>query len=484
MSKQFVTFPGLGAYFGLILLFFNNLQAQSLEVTVAVRTDPASATVEGRFLDNSSAERRKLSFLLSRGSVSGLGGRVLSLKLWNGGREVTFRKFSEGEYVADAVFDRFSYSVDLKLKRPTDAAHVSWLTRDQGVLMTDDLLPQIGHPFSSNIRFELPEGWMGPETVAPEKGWIRLDDLADGVFVVGKDWRKIAAGSKVSLQIHGEWLFSDDEAAKMITEIYAEYKKLFGGEPADGFQIVIAKFPGTVGVGNWEAETRGDTVLILSSDMPFRSQSLQRLHEQLRHELFHLWIPNGVKLRGNYDWFYEGFALYQSLKLAVALNRIRFEDYLDTLSRARFIADATSNRSLIEASRNRFAGSETVVYARGMTIAFLCDLAMLESSGRKRSVEDIIRIVYQKYRNTKMEIDANEAVIGVMNEFAELRRITERHIKGSEKIDWTPYLSAAGLELRPDGTALLVTAKPNGRQRALLDKLGYNNWRKLTSPTR
>ena len=46
-------------------------------------------------------------------------------------------------------------------------------------------------------------------------------------------------------------------------------------------------------------------------------------------------IPNDVNLSGNYDWFYEGFALYQSLKLAVGLNRIRFEDFLDTLHSVR-----------------------------------------------------------------------------------------------------------------------------------------------------
>ena len=73
---------------------------------------------------------------------------------------------------------------------------------------------------------------------------------------------------------------------------------------------------------------------------------------------------------------------------------------------------------------------------------------------------------------------------GIMNEFAELRPVVERHIKGTEKIDWPYYLSRAGIDLRPDGTALLVAEKPNKRQRALLDELGYNNWRNLSSPTR
>src|SRR5207245_2243287 len=117
----------------------------------------------------------------------------------------------------------------------------------------------------------------------------------------------------------------------------------------------ILKFPRTSGPGSWEADTRGSSVTIISSDTPFKSQSLQQLHEQLRHEIFHLWIPNGVNLSGNYDWFYEGFALYQALKSGITMNRIRFEDFLDTISRAYNIDNAAEHKlSLVEASRNRW----------------------------------------------------------------------------------------------------------------------------------
>jgi predicted metalloprotease with PDZ domain len=309
-------------------------------------------------------------------------------------------------------------------------------------------------------------------------------DAEDAMFAVGSGWRKReVAKDKLTLAVRGEWLFTDDDAAGMAGEVYLAYKKLFGGEPDPAMQVIISHFPVSTPPGNWEAETRGNTVLILSSDMPFAAQSKQRLHEQLRHEMFHLWLPNAVDLKGNYDWFYEGFAMYQSLKLAVSLNRIRFDDYLDTLSRARYIAEASpKRRSLVEASKNRFLGSETELYARGMATAFLCDLAMLDASGGKRSVETILRTLFQKFRNT--QADGSDAALAVMNEFAELRPIVEKHITGVEKIDWPANLAKAGIEQRPDGTVISVMAKPNKRQRAMLDELGYNNWRNLSSPTR
>jgi hypothetical protein len=143
----------------------------------------------------------------------------------------------------------------------------------------------------------------------------------------------------------------------MCRQVYTPLRVNFGTDAANEIFVNVLKFPQQVGFGQWQAETRGRNITIISSDMAFRTQSLQRLHEQLRHEMFHLWIPNGVNLEGNYDWFYEGFALYASLKMAVAMNRIRFGDFLDTLSRAQAIDARQSNRlSLIDASHERWSG--------------------------------------------------------------------------------------------------------------------------------
>ena len=170
----------------------------------------------------------------------------------------------------------------------------------------------------------------------------------------------------------------------MAAEIFINYQELFAAKPNQKTQIFLLRFPKDIKSGRWEAETRGANVVIISSDMPFKTHSVQRLHEQLRHEIFHLWLPNGVNLSGNYDWFYEGFALYASLRTALAMNQIRFEDFLDTLGRAHSIDTLQSRRvSLIEASKNRWNGANTQVYARGMLVAFLIDTALLQKSKGK-----------------------------------------------------------------------------------------------------
>jgi Predicted protease with the C-terminal PDZ domain len=291
----------------------------------------------------------------------------------------------------------------------------------------------------------------------------------------------------LKLIISDQWQFADSDAADITREIYSGYRKLFGADPTSTAQITVLKFPQTVQPGMWEADTRGSSVTIVSADMPFKTQSIQRLHEQLRHEIFHLWLPNGVNLSGNYDWFYEGFALYTALKSGVAVNRIRFDDFLDTLSRAYNIDNISgSGASLIDASKSRWSGANTQIYARGMLVAFLCDLALLERSKGKRDVNDLLRKIYDDYRYPKPRQDGNLAVLNALQSYPELAGISKRYIKGAEKLDWHEELVAAGIESREENytTFLQVTAKPNGRQKDLLNKLGYNNWQKLTQNSR
>ena len=438
---------------------------------------------------------KNLFFLRSIAGVDHIGDRatIFDLRNTTDGSAVPFRRLAEGEYVADSDFDTVNYRVELTPVQPRgSSAHVSWFAKDVGILMGADMLPNLSSRQNSS-RAVISFGNWGGSVFSSEKldsyGRFTSDDPANAVFYFGNGWRaqKLLADPRSPTRlISGQWNFTDAHADQMISEIFLGYEELFKGGPADA-QIAIARFPVSTDPGAWEAETRGKSVTIISSDMPFKTQSLQRLHEQLRHELFHLWIPNGVNLTGNYDWFYEGFALYESLKLAVRMNRIGFADFLDTLSRAHTIDSAQSQRiSLIQASANRFGGSNTQVYARGMLVAFLTDLAVLEKSKGKKSVEDLLRELYRTHGKSAPPAEGNAAVIDILKTQANENSVVEKYITGVEKIEWTKELSATGIEDSDPGplTTLRVKEKLNGGQKAMLDKLGYNNWRKLSDSSK
>ena len=119
------------------------------------------------------------------------------------------------------------------------------------------------------------------------------------------------------------------------------------------FGQVLAPFSAS-GAKSWSAETRGSNLVLLANNSPSAKFSLGQLSVVLCHELFHAWVPNALSLDGNYDWFFEGFTLYQALCGAVRLGLIDFQEYLDTLGRvydSYLLARESGDLSLLEASR-------------------------------------------------------------------------------------------------------------------------------------
>jgi hypothetical protein len=493
MSKVSNVFFILSFVFSWVVLLAGNSFSQNVDVTIKLDAKAATLSISGR--ENKSA--KNLTFLTTSIGAADLADRVSNLELTDqNGKLVSYKRFSAGEYLADAVFSGWSYGVSIESpKNPRASAHISWLTDNTGIFMLDDLLPQSPNSAGQStvrLAIEVPAGW---RIISSEKiistGIYQVSNIQKAMFLIGTDLRETKAtigNSALNIATSGQWLFTDAESVRIVEDIFREYTGLFGFGTAGDLQILIVPFPQkNVQKGTWEAETRGRTVSIVSADMPFKTQSLQRLHEQMRHEIFHLWLPNGVNLSGNYDWFYEGFALYQALKTGVELNQIRFVDFLDTLSRAHNI-DSMQTRPLllIDSSQNRLSGDDTRIYARGMLVAFLCDLSLLQSSKGKKTIGDIYRKLYDAYKPPNPVSDANTAIKKVFASYPQLASVVADYIEGSQKIDWQARLEWAGIENEPGGsrTNLRVKTKLSGSQKALLNKLGYNKWRKLTRKSR
>ena len=486
IEKKFST----AIVFAAILLLTFAGRAQEIEAEIKILSS-ASASVTGRFIkENSNQSNKNWSFTNTVAGIENLGARISEFNLSDRrNRPISFKKLTNGEYLADEEANFFSYRVDLTpLPQHSAMAHASWLADGKGLLMLGDLLPQFAadnQPIAARIKFNLSDDW---KIISAEKDLgdhtFEIANVEKAIFLVGKNWREreIQIGqTNLSLTISGEWQVSDAEATEMTGEIAEEYRKLFGEIPFEKAQIFLMRFPKETKFGRWSAEARGANVTIFSGDMPFKTQSAQLLHEQLRHEIFHLWLPNNLTLTGNYDWFYEGFAIYQALRTGVSLNRIRFEDYLDTLAQAYHLENSSNQKkSLLESSKNRWSGVNNQIYARGMLAAFLCDVALLRESRGKRSISTIFREVYLKHRAPGESEDGNAAILKILKNYSELNLIIEKYVVGTEKINWETDLKSLGIVTREEHlvTKLDVRAKLNGKQKDLLNELGYNNWRK------
>jgi len=455
-----------------VLLFARGSFAQDVHATLTVEaSSPQVLHVKGEF---TASTARNLSIIRDFAGISGLAERVSGVKLENSSRQtVAFKQPIPGEIVADAEFTSWSYSVDLAPRAGQRAAgHTSWIGPETGLIFLRDVLPLVRDRSPGRVSLELPAGW----TSSKGSATFEVSDVDRAVILIGKELRS-GENASVKIVTTGKWRFDDKRLGDFSEEILRSYSERIGKLPLSDVEVVYIPFPRPMPAGTWEADSRGKTVVILSSDMPFETQSVQRLHEQLRHELFHLWFPNGVSLKGNYDWFYEGFALYESLKLGVELNRLRFDDFLDTLGRAITIDSMRIvDRSLIDVSKTRTL-EDTTVYARGMLAAFLTDLELLRTSKGNEDVTSLIRNIYKRYQASRQAVDGNTAVLDEIK-FPSVGRF----IRGEEQPNWPDTLRPAGIEItaQPGLTSLRVSQRLSSGQKRLLDKLGYNNWRRST----
>ena len=472
--------------FVVILLGVFSTAAQRFEAKIRIVSD-SEAIIEGKILDQpNNAPIKNWSFSNPNGAAD-FNKRIADFVLFDREKQIVpAKKLASGEFFADARAESFQYRINLNpLPDIKSRAHVSWLGGEKGILMLDDLLPRVNsenQAIPAKIEFDLPAGWKVFSSETPRGANIsEVKNTSKAIFAVGKNWRETETPN-FKLALTDDWQFSDAEAAQMAAEIIEAYRRMFNEMPPEKIQILLARFPRDTKFGRWEAETRGATVTILSSDMPFRTTSLQRLHEQMRHEIFHLWMPNDLALTGNYDWFYEGFTVYKSLRTGLAMNQIRFEDFLATLGEA-FDAEDFQNQkiSLLEASKNSWNRANSNFYARGMLVAFLCDAAILKESGGKRSIDDVFQRIYRDYRVPNKTTDGNAAILKVLKSRAELVPIVENYVEKADKINWETALDALGIETRKENLSTKLSVKPKLKksQKDLLNELGYNNWRKI-----
>jgi predicted metalloprotease with PDZ domain len=430
------------------------------------------------------------SFRKTYGGLLTLGERIDHLTLSDShGNSVEARRLAPGEYKAAAPATRFRYEVKLDPPaRSEDAAYVSWLTADRGVLMPGDLMPalasQTGAARTIMLSFELPAQWLvssAEKRISNQQ--FRLVDADAAVFFVGKDLQQRinqVKGMELTLVTSGQWALTPDELLTLARSIVETHAEALGGIPGERALVILSPFPKPESAQRWSAETRGRTVFLLAGLQPAKTAAMVQLSLPLTHELFHLWVPNGLALDGDYDWFYEGFTIYQAMRASQRLNLLTFQDVLNAVARAIDTYSLTATRdnlSLVEASQRRWTTNPSVIYQKAMVVAFLYDLTVRIQTGNKRSLEEVYRELFRRHRAGLPRALGNDAVIKAMSDVAGMHDFAARYIRMPTPIDLSNQFARFGLRVETLGmrTRISVNDTLNREQRDLLRRLGYNS---------
>ena len=465
-----------------------NARAQAVTVRLKIASlSPAIIRIDGDFRQKSDT----WSFLNTSGRVIGLGERIEKLTgVDSNGDNVLVRKISPAEFKSEKPVSHFTYEVRVsEPSNPADGAHVSWLNEHGGYLMLADLLPSMASehkgPSGVQIEFQLPSHWdIASSAQASREGQYEVPDPVDAVFFVGRDLRvkhKQIGSAEVLFASVGEWSLPSDSVTATAAMIMRDHARRAGFEFHGRAVLMLAPYPGTVGAERWTAETRGSNVVLLLGRHSPPDVLLGRLGVVLTHELFHLWVPGALSFDGDYDWFYEGFTLYQALRSSVRLGFIDFQEYLSTMARVYDAYLATTDRdrlSLVEASQRRWTIASSLVYDKGMLVAFLCDLGLRSASGNRRSLDDVYRELFRRQRLGAARADGNESIISLLNQVLGNEQFTRRYISTPGAIRLESELAAYGLVVESsDNRSRLKVGDLSNEQRRVLGSLGYRKAR-------
>jgi len=455
---------------------------------MTVVSSPAVVRVEGD-LQNPSGT---WSFRNTYGAVIGLGDRIQNLAVLDSkGQTVAVRKTSPAEFKSEKPGSRISYDVRLsEPANPADGTHISSLNSQGGYLMLADVLPLLldehQRPLAVRVELQLPPHWTAVSSLQGEKNQYDVPDPARAVLFLGSDLKvkrtKIGATEFLFATV-GEWPWQSESVTAIASKIIRDYGQKVGYELRGRVVLMLSPFPGTVGVERWSAETRGSSVVLLLGRNSARQVLLGRLSIVLTHELFHLFVPNALTLDGDYDWFFEGFTLYQALRAAVRLGFIDFQEYLATMARVYDSYRATPERdalSLIEATRRRWTATSSLVYDKGMLVAFLYDLRLRYISKNRQSLDDVYRELFREYSLGARRVDGNEAIITLLNRLDGNGQISKRYLVNPEAINLETELPAHGFTVETSGnhSCFGVSRTVNNEQREMLAALGYRKPRK------
>lgn len=334
------------------------------------------------------------------------------------------------------------------------------------------------------VRIELPDEWENaicslPNVEGDKQSFIAedFDELVDSPILCGNpDIYPFQVGDREHLLVSiGEGEIWDGEAtARDLEKIVAEHHQLWGTVPYPRyifFNLLVEAGGGL--------EHDNSTVMMISRWYYRDREKYVRWLGLASHEFFHTWNVRRLRPKPLVEYDYENEVYLRSLWIAegitsyyddVQLARcglISQKEYLELLSKQIEKLQTTPGRnvqSLRDSSHDTWiklyrpnensSNAQVSYYNKGAVAAFLLDAEIRFATGDKKSLDDVMRLLYERHANgvgyTPEEFQ--ELVAEVSG--ADLSSWFDRYIDGVDEFDYSKALDWYGLNFAmPNSTS-------------------------------
>ncbi|HEX3581059.1 MAG TPA: M1 family aminopeptidase [Thermoanaerobaculia bacterium] len=303
------------------------------------------------------------------------------------------------------------------------------------------------------VTFEIPKSW---KIAAPwplrDGSYVAgsLESLTGNSFVLGKfPSTELHVGSfDVTVATPGE-AQPPVKLAAALRELGTETGRLFKGTPQGRYVLTFFR-------ADEEDGESYESSAALTSPYSFDDASMIVTGNTVVHELLHHWL-GGMIAPAEHDsisWFTEGFTEYfanvmlsRSGAVAPRLVRAKLTNmasgYLYFMNSSLFhgvtLADAVQKKGAYRLG----------VYNGGWAIAFSLDVMLRSESAGKRSLNDVMRLLFTRFGLTGKPVTEKD-IIAAASEVAgrDLQPFFDRYVHARNDLPLAETLAKLGLELR------------------------------------
>ncbi len=272
------------------------------------------------------------------------------------------------------------------------------------------------------------------------------------------------------LAVYGGGNYDRDKLVADTKKIVTAAKEVFGQHPCEDYTIIVHNTEGSYG----GLEHLSSTSLIYPRWNYMPDYKYERWLGLMSHEYFHLWNVKRLrpKALGPFDyenenytqllWVMEGTTSYYDDLLLRRADLMTAEKYLKVAasnvtkmentpgSRVQSVADASFDAWIkYYRSDENFNNCCVSYYMNGAVVSMLLDLEIMHSTKGEKSLDDVMRAMYERYYLGKKRGFTDDEYQAVVEEVAgkKLDDFWRKYVYGTEQPDYQTYFNYVGLRL-------------------------------------
>jgi predicted metalloprotease with PDZ domain len=333
------------------------------------------------------------------------------------------------------------------------------------------------------ITLKPPPGWTHGTSLDETAGVFRAatyDRLVDSPILLGPHLTRATldvTGVPVTIVVRA--MHNDIEAAQLrdaMRDMLEAAGAFLGKLPVDHYTFLYDFGPLMRITGAWEHSFGSEYVMI---DQPYTAKYGEQVRNTAAHEFFHVVTPLNIHseiiehfnfatpIASQHLWLYEGTTEWAAHKMQLVAGLVPLPVYLeDVIQKARTDrTDYDTTWSLQKMSLVSYSDSGqrqySNIYARGALVAGLLDIKLLELSGGKRGLRELILDLAKEYGKQRPFSETGLIDTIVARTSPDVRDFFNRYILGTERPPVKAYYAKLGIMLVEDDKGLPVRLVPD-----------------------